>query len=142
MFVISDSHISMIECQLIHNSASFGGGGMFVQTSSCNVSSSVCDQNTATTGGAIYLLGSTAEVSATEFTNNGQDGCLQGGAISGSSSTLHSKDSTYAQNSVSFPCLIPPPCDHCLMSVGGGRRRLMEAASLCHRVCSCPAMIP
>jgi hypothetical protein len=99
-FINSGSSLSLEDCTVSYNNASFGGGGLFVQASFASVSTSTLQSNAGGSGGAIYLIGSSANFSANQFISNGINS-LQGGAIYASSSSFSSVHSNFSANNVS-----------------------------------------
>lgn len=98
----------MTNCYAEENQAQFGGGGIFVETSTAMLKSSTFNDHHSEVGAALYLINSIVDASYCNYNGNGIDPQLSdsmtytGGVMYlSSSSNLRSSYSTFNNNAVS-----------------------------------------
>ena len=99
-YILVSSSFSFTGCKLYSSSSSYGGGAIFVETSTLDIVSTQIIVSGGNIGAAVHAIGSELISRYSSFDNNGADTYNAGAIYISASSSLHSYYSNYTSNKV------------------------------------------
>jgi hypothetical protein len=99
-YVLVSSSLSINNCNLTSNDAVFGGGGLLVESSTLNFTSSIMNNHQSKNGGAVYGVASVLTLSYSNFAANGGKSYEGGAFYLTSTSLLTTTRCNFTQNQV------------------------------------------